>query len=56
MENPVSQTKSHINTSYKTVSRKFKDIEKAIQKAIDIETSKNDTQSETHKNYKTKRQ
>jgi hypothetical protein len=53
MEDIVGNSNSQINTSDKNSTHKFKDIEDAIQKAIDTDTSKKDSTEKSFKNYKT---
>jgi hypothetical protein len=54
MENAVADKKSQINTSDKNSNNKNKDIEDAIQKAIDTETMRNESIGKSFKRYKTK--
>lgn len=53
MEDVVGNSNSQIKPSDKNSNHKFKDIEDAIQKAIDTETLRKDSIEKSFKNYRT---
>ncbi len=53
MENVVSDTKFQSNSSDKNSNNKYKDIEEAIQKAIDTQTIRKDNVEKSFKSDKT---
>ena len=51
MENIVGNTKPHTNTPDNYSNHNFKDIEEAIQKAIDIKTTKKSSKNNLYNNH-----